>query len=130
MMEEQYLQIANDSPNILCSQVPAKVLEAAIADATEPSESYADFLQTGHTQWLLQKYGRLPRGKAEIRNAVVVLWMRACGCIQTTCSVAIPIRTGTSLSSPTKVSMNSIKRTGYPAAPTGGTVITGFLFSR
>ena len=78
MMEEQYLQIANDSPNILCSQVPAKVLEAAIADATEPSESYADFLQTGHTQWLLQKYGRVPRGKAEIRNAVVVLWMRAC----------------------------------------------------
>ena len=44
----------------------------------EPSESYADFLQTGHTQWLLQKYGRVTRGKVEIRNAVVVLWLRAC----------------------------------------------------
>lgn len=78
MMEEQYLRIANDNPNILCSEVPAKVLEAAIADANEPSEAYADFLQAGHTQWLLQKYGRVTRGKAEIRNAVVVLWLRAC----------------------------------------------------
>ena len=77
-MEKYCLQIAQERPDVLCSEIPIEVLESAKDDENEPSEFYQDFLEEGHTQWLLHKYGRVPRGKEQIKNAIVLLWLRAC----------------------------------------------------
>ncbi|MCE2464407.1 MAG: hypothetical protein J4F46_11015 [Dehalococcoidia bacterium] len=78
LMEQEYLQLARDNPNILCSDVPIEALEAAIDDLLEPSDFFREFLEAGHTQWLLQKHGRLPRSREQINTAIVMLWIRAC----------------------------------------------------
>ena len=77
-MEEYYIQLSLNSPNMLCSEVSVEILEAATYDDVEPSQFFRDFLEAGHTQWLVQKYGPVPQGKEQIRNAIVVLWVRAC----------------------------------------------------
>ena len=78
LMEQKYLQMAQDNPNILCSDVPIEVLEAATDDLNEPSDFFRDFLEAGHTQWHLQKHGQVPRSREQINNAIVILWIRAC----------------------------------------------------
>ena len=75
--EQRYLHLAMENPNILCSQVPSEVLEAATYDDLEPSAFYKSFLEAGHTQWLLKTYGPAPQAKDRINNAIVVLWVRA-----------------------------------------------------
>ena len=78
LMEQKYLQMAQDNPNILCSDVPIEVLEAATDDLNEPSDFFKDFLEAGHTQWHLQKHEQVPRSREQINNAIVILWIRAC----------------------------------------------------
>ena len=74
---KRYLQMARERPGLLCSEVPAEILEATTDDHAEPSEFVQEFLETGHTQWRVQKYGRVGRGEEQIKGAVVVLWVRA-----------------------------------------------------
>ena len=74
--EEYYLQLATDNSDMLCSEAPAEILDACAAEA-EPTAFMEEFLTAGHTQWLLQRYGRrLPQ--AYINNNILQLWLRAC----------------------------------------------------
>ena len=74
--EEQYLQLALNNPNLLCSEAPMEILEACSSEA-EPTSFLEEFFATGYTQWLLQKYRRrLPQER--VNNAIIVLWNRAC----------------------------------------------------
>ena len=76
--EERYLQMAMDHPDMLGSEAPMEVLEAA-SSGDEPTAFLEKFFATGYTQRLSQKYGRsvqLPQDR--INNAIVVLWVKAC----------------------------------------------------
>ena len=76
IQEDQYLQLAMNKPDMLCSEAPLEILEACSSEA-EPTRFLEEFFATGYTQWLLQKYGRrLP--KERVNNAIIVLWNRAC----------------------------------------------------
>ena len=77
-MEERFLRLAVEQPDMLCSQVPADILEAAASEA-EPTKFLEEFFATGYTEWLAKKHGRrlhLPR--EQIDRAILVLWFRAC----------------------------------------------------
>ena len=74
---EHYLRMAANNPGLLCSEIPLELLEASAEDTVEPSKFYVDFLITGHTRWLLQKFGDVPRSDHQIRDAMVLLWLRA-----------------------------------------------------
>jgi hypothetical protein len=52
-------------------------LEETVSDVNEPSDFIQHFLETGHTQWRIGKFGRLGRGEQQVKDAVVVLWVRA-----------------------------------------------------
>ena len=79
MMEKHYLQMALNHPDMLCSEAPIEVLEAAAASGEEPTEFLKDLFATGHSQWLSQKYGRrVQLGKDRTNTAIIVLWLRAC----------------------------------------------------
>ena len=69
--------MAREHPGLLCSEVPLDILAEAVSDETEPSHFIQDFLETGHTQWRISKFGRLGRGERQVKDAVVVLWIRA-----------------------------------------------------
>ena len=74
--EEQYLKLAMDYPELLCSEAPPEILEACSSEA-EPTSFLEEFFATGYTQWTFQEYGRrLP--KERVNNAIIVLWNRAC----------------------------------------------------
>jgi hypothetical protein len=75
--QEQYLQMAADNPGLLCSEIPIELLEASAEDTVEPSKFYVDFLITGHTRWLLQKFGDVPRSESQIWDTMVLLWLKA-----------------------------------------------------
>ena len=77
-MEERCLQMAVECPDLLCLEVPEEVLAAAADDDVEPSEFLRNFLETGYSQWFLQKHGRqVPSRKELVDNATVLLWLRA-----------------------------------------------------
>ena len=74
--EEEYLQLAMNNADLLCSEAPLEILEACSSEA-EPTQFLEEFFATGHTQWILQEYGRrLPKDR--VNNAIIVLWNRAC----------------------------------------------------
>ena len=77
--QSEYMAIAMGQPNILCSEVPPTLLEAASWDGEEPSAFFVEFLSTGYQEWLAGETGQrisLPR---EILDQVVLgLWGRAC----------------------------------------------------
>ena len=66
-----------EQPAILCSEVPTELLEASTYDDVEPSPYFRGFLEAGHTRWRLETYGPVPFSKAQMANAVMVLWVRA-----------------------------------------------------
>ena len=77
-MEQHYLRMAMDRPEMLCSEAPPKILEAAASEA-EPTKFMEEFFATGHSHWLAKKHGRsmnLP--KVLMDRAILVLWYRAC----------------------------------------------------
>lgn len=77
-MEEQFLQLAAENPEMLCSQAPVEILEASASDA-EPTKFLEEFFATGYTAWLTKKHGRrLHLPKEHIDRAIIVLWLRAC----------------------------------------------------
>lgn len=74
--EEQYLHLAMNNADLLCSEAPLEILEACSSEA-EPTQFLEEFFATGYTQWILQEYGRrLPKDR--VNNAIIVLWNRAC----------------------------------------------------
>ena len=75
--EQRYIEMARDRPGLLCSEVPLDLLVETVSDENEPSDFIQEFLETGHTQWRISKFGRLGRGKQQVKDAVVVLWIRA-----------------------------------------------------
>ena len=75
--QDHFLQMAENNPRMLCSEVPTEILDETSYDDVEPSDFFKDFLRTGYTQWHLQKYGRTPRGREQLTNAIIVLWVRA-----------------------------------------------------
>ena len=78
-LREQYLQMARDNPNILCSEVSLEILEETAYDEQDPSDLLRDFLEVGYNQWLAQKYGRtIDLPQAMVREVVAALWVRAC----------------------------------------------------
>ncbi|MDA0735404.1 MAG: hypothetical protein O2909_12770 [Chloroflexi bacterium] len=74
--EQQYLQLALNRSDILCSEAPTEILQAC-SDDVEPTPFLEEFFGTGYSNWVYQKYGRrLPQER--INNAIIVLWNRAC----------------------------------------------------
>ena len=73
----KYVEMARERPDILCADMPLEVLEAATDDDYEPSPFIQEFLETGHRHWLIQKQGRVRKSDQMLKNAVVVLWVRA-----------------------------------------------------
>ena len=75
----EYMTIAREQPNILCSDVPANLLEAASWDGEEPSPFFVEFFTTGYLEWLAGETGQRMRLPREILDQVVLgLWSRAC----------------------------------------------------
>lgn len=77
--EEFYINLAQQRPDLLCSETPFEILEAASFSGEEPVGFLKTFLESGHKQWLLQSRGqRAYFDQEQIDRAVMVLWLRAC----------------------------------------------------
>ncbi len=76
--EQHYIQLATESPNLRCSEVPEAILEAASADS-EPTKFLEEFFAAGYTQWCKASHNsRMAPNKLQVNNAIIVLWLRAC----------------------------------------------------
>ena len=76
--EQHYIQMATEHPDILCSEVPVEILEAAASEA-EPTKFMEEYFAAGHAGWLAIKHGRsinFPKGFMD--RSILVLWFRAC----------------------------------------------------
>ena len=77
LLEEEFLHLAEEHPDILCSEAPLEILEESASEA-EPTRYLEEFFATGYTAWLSKKHGRRVRlPKEMIDRAVLVLWFRA-----------------------------------------------------
>lgn len=77
LMEEEFLQLAKEHPDILCSEAPLAILEESASEA-EPTRYLEEFFAAGYTAWLSKKHGRRIRlPKEMIDRAILVLWFRA-----------------------------------------------------
>lgn len=77
--EEFFTQMAAGHPNLLCSEVPDELLEAASYAGDEPDRFLRSLFTTGYTQWLRHNLSprlRLPR--EQIDRGIIVLGVRAC----------------------------------------------------
>ena len=77
-LEQNYLQMALDRPNITCSEAPPEILEVASSEV-EPTKFMEEYFAAGHAGWLAMKHGRtihLPKERMD--RAIIVLWRRAC----------------------------------------------------
>ena len=75
--QRKYLKMAREGADLQCADVPLEILEAATDDDNEPSPFIQEFLEIGHRQWLINKHGRVRKSELMLKNAVVVLWVRA-----------------------------------------------------
>ena len=76
---ERCLQMAQERPNVLCSEVPLEVLEACSLEAEEPTKLLQELFRSGHTLWLSHEHGQNVRiSVGRMNNAIMVLWLRAC----------------------------------------------------
>ena len=76
--KERYISLAREHPDILCSDVPAEVLEDASL-VGEPTEFHEAYFAAGYASWLEHKLGRRVKvADQQLNNAIVVLWNRAC----------------------------------------------------
>jgi len=76
--EPHYIRMAIDHPDILCSEVPLEILDAAAAEG-EPTKFMEEYFATGHSHWLAKKHGRrINVPKIHMNRAILVLWFRAC----------------------------------------------------
>lgn len=71
--------MARERPDILCSQVPSRLLDVCALESEEPTEFLKALFTTGHTQWLAKQHGQGIRiSKDRMNNAIMVMWIRAC----------------------------------------------------
>ena len=76
--EEIHIEMAQSNPNMLCSEAPFEILEAASFSGEEPSEFMTLYFTAGHVEWLEQIHNRRIHLEQErIDRAVFVLWLRA-----------------------------------------------------
>ncbi len=77
--QQRFIQLATDQPNIICSEVPPELLEAASFAGDEPDQFLRSFFAAGYTQWVVSNHGaRTIVAKERVDQAVLVLWVRAC----------------------------------------------------
>ena len=104
--------MAQDRPNMLCSEVPIELLENCLHASDEPTEFLSNLFRLGHTQWLSKKYGQgVQVSKDRMNNAIIVLWLRHAVCIPAT-SWTASMLTGKPASSPTRDYMNNLSQLG------------------
>ena len=76
--EETYIQMAQNNPNMLCSEAPFAILEAASFAGEEPTAFMTSYFTAGHVEWLAQIYNkRIHLEKERIDRAFFLLWLRA-----------------------------------------------------
>ena len=74
--ESDYIQLAEQSPEMLCSDAPPEILEACALD-NEPTPFLERFFEAGIRAHARNQHGReLPQ--MYVNNAILVLWLRAC----------------------------------------------------
>ncbi len=89
--EQRLLKLASERPDLLCSEAPLEVLEAAASEA-EPTKFMEEFFATGFTGWLSQRMGRQIHPPQErINQAIIVLHLRA-GLMNTDLLMGLPVR--------------------------------------
>ena len=77
--EEHYIALAQERPDLSCSDVPFEILEAAAFSGEEPTDFMKEFLAAGHKEWLYRTLGQRPfLDQEQLDRAVGVLWIRAC----------------------------------------------------
>ena len=77
--EVYYLQLAQERPSLLCSEVSVELLESCVHASDEPTEFLKTFFRLGHVEWLAIKHGQGVRiSKDRMNNTIIVLWLRAC----------------------------------------------------
>jgi hypothetical protein len=87
--EHHYIQLAEENPNMRCSEVPVEILEASSADS-EPTRFLEEFFATGYTQCCKENHrSPMAPSKLQVNNAIIVLWLRACR-LRTSLLVGIP----------------------------------------
>ena len=74
--EPEYVQMAEASPEMLCSEAPPEILEACALD-NEPTPFLEQYFEAGIRAHARMEHGReLPQ--MFVNNAILVLWLRAC----------------------------------------------------
>ena len=43
-----------------------------------PTRWFLEFLETGHTEWVKRRDGRMTKSREQVRSAAILLWLRAC----------------------------------------------------
>ena len=77
--EARYIQLANENPNILCSEAPPEILRASSYAGDEPTPFLFDFFAAGYNQWHLKTHGfRIDFDPERVARGVILLWFRAC----------------------------------------------------
>jgi hypothetical protein len=77
--EKLYIQMAREHPDIICSDVPVEILEAAAFSGEEPTNFMKEYLAAGHQEWLIRTLGQRAYFEPEqVDRSVMVLWLRAC----------------------------------------------------
>ena len=77
--EPSYIQLALDRPDMLCSEAPPEILQAASFAGDEPTEFLRSFFAAGYTQWVWKNHGfRIDFDQERIIRASILLWIRAC----------------------------------------------------
>ena len=75
--EEEFLRLASETPGVLARDIPTEVLHVSVYDV-EPTRWFLEFLETGHTEWVKRRDGRLTKSRDQVRSAAIFLWLRAC----------------------------------------------------
>ena len=77
--QQSYIRLAQEQPNLLCSQAPFQILQASSYAGDEPTPFLRDFFAAGYVQHRSEIFGRRMDFDQEIIDrAVCVLWFRAC----------------------------------------------------
>ena len=89
--EQRLLKLTSERPDLLCSEAPLEVLEAAAADP-EPTPFMEQFFAAGYTAWLSRKMGRqIHPTQDRLDQAIIVLHLRA-GLMNTDLLMGLPVR--------------------------------------
>ena len=76
--EQHFLRMAEEQPDILCSDAPDEILEACAVEV-EPTDFLEQYFAAGHSAWLAHKHGRrINKPQILVNQAILVLYRRAC----------------------------------------------------